>query len=170
MTGGRTSCGPLDRQRTALPIYREQPDDPDSENTLATAVFRVDMDRIAAKSTTGRMPHALSLRGKAVAARLRFTMAPPTDPPASARPARSRNCATDAQGSGARKSTWLSAARRSTCWHAWSIRPNRRRCAAYQSSPNGPGRNASTLTRACQAARLCRLQRFPERLPPGDRR
>ncbi len=36
-----------DRQRTALPIYREQPDDPDGENTLATAVFRVDMDKIA---------------------------------------------------------------------------------------------------------------------------
>lgn len=36
-----------DRQRTVLPIYREQPDDPDDENTLATAVFRIGMDRIA---------------------------------------------------------------------------------------------------------------------------
>jgi predicted choloylglycine hydrolase len=51
LAGGVTGVEPLavlwDRQRTALPIYREQPDDPDGENTLATAVFRIDMDRIA---------------------------------------------------------------------------------------------------------------------------
>ncbi|MBD9372945.1 peptidase C45 [Rhizobium sp. ARZ01] len=35
-----------DQGRPALPIYREQPDDPDVENTLATAVFTVGGDRI----------------------------------------------------------------------------------------------------------------------------
>lgn len=30
-----------DKARPVLPIYREQPDDPDDENTLATAIFRI---------------------------------------------------------------------------------------------------------------------------------
>lgn len=33
-----------DRARSALPIYRLQPDDPDCENTLATATFRIKAD------------------------------------------------------------------------------------------------------------------------------
>lgn len=36
-----------DRGNSALPIHREQPDDPDRENTLATALFRVQADRVA---------------------------------------------------------------------------------------------------------------------------
>lgn len=36
-----------DRARPALPIYRMQPDDPDHENTLATAVFEIATDRVA---------------------------------------------------------------------------------------------------------------------------
>lgn len=36
-----------DRDNAALPIYREQPDDPDDENTLATAVFEIAPDRVA---------------------------------------------------------------------------------------------------------------------------
>src|SRR3546814_19415602 len=36
-----------DRTRPALPIYRKQPDDPDNENTLATAVFEIGADRVA---------------------------------------------------------------------------------------------------------------------------
>lgn len=36
-----------DRTRTALPVYREQPDDPDDENTLATAVFEIHADRVS---------------------------------------------------------------------------------------------------------------------------
>lgn len=36
----------LDRADGALPIHRSDPDDPDHENTLATAIFRVAADRI----------------------------------------------------------------------------------------------------------------------------
>src|SRR3546814_14527120 len=36
-----------DRTRPALPIYRKQPDDPDNENTLATAVFEIGADKVA---------------------------------------------------------------------------------------------------------------------------
>lgn len=36
-----------DRASAALPVYREQPDDPDDENTLATAVFEIGADRIS---------------------------------------------------------------------------------------------------------------------------
>jgi len=36
-----------DRARAALPVYREQPDDPDDENTLATAVFEIATDKVA---------------------------------------------------------------------------------------------------------------------------
>lgn len=36
-----------DRARAALPIHREQPDDPDDENTLATAIFEVGTDKVA---------------------------------------------------------------------------------------------------------------------------
>jgi hypothetical protein len=36
-----------DRTRAALPVYREQPDDPDDENTLATAVFEIATDKVA---------------------------------------------------------------------------------------------------------------------------
>ncbi|MBX5204127.1 C45 family peptidase [Rhizobium sp. NZLR1] len=35
-----------DRERHALPIYRMQPDDPDGENTLATAVFKIGRDSV----------------------------------------------------------------------------------------------------------------------------
>ncbi|NTH49149.1 peptidase C45 [Agrobacterium rhizogenes] len=35
-----------DRKRCALPIYRAQPDDPDNENTLATAVFKIGRDSV----------------------------------------------------------------------------------------------------------------------------
>lgn len=35
-----------DRERPALPIYRDQPDDPDNENTLATALFTAGRDKI----------------------------------------------------------------------------------------------------------------------------
>lgn len=35
-----------DRQNTALPIMREQADDPDHENTLATALIRVGVERV----------------------------------------------------------------------------------------------------------------------------
>jgi predicted choloylglycine hydrolase len=35
-----------DRERRALPIYRAQPDDPDNENTLATAVFKIGKDSV----------------------------------------------------------------------------------------------------------------------------
>lgn len=48
-TGGRLD--PLtvlwDGQRPDLPVYREQPDDPDNENTLATAVFEIAADRVS---------------------------------------------------------------------------------------------------------------------------
>src|SRR3546814_20011924 len=36
-----------DGARPALPIYRLQPDDPDGENTLATAVFEIATDKVA---------------------------------------------------------------------------------------------------------------------------
>jgi len=36
-----------DRANAALPVYREQPDDPDDENTLATAVFEIAPDKVA---------------------------------------------------------------------------------------------------------------------------
>lgn len=36
-----------DRARAALPVHRAQPDDPDDENTLATAVFEIATDRVA---------------------------------------------------------------------------------------------------------------------------
>lgn len=36
-----------DQARPALPIYRDQPDDPDDENTLATALFEIAPDRVA---------------------------------------------------------------------------------------------------------------------------
>lgn len=35
-----------DKLIAPLPIYREQPDDPDHENTLATAVFRIRADEV----------------------------------------------------------------------------------------------------------------------------
>ncbi|MEK1933352.1 MAG: C45 family peptidase [Pararhizobium sp.] len=35
-----------DRERLALPIFRAQPDDPDNENTLATAVFKIGKDSV----------------------------------------------------------------------------------------------------------------------------
>jgi hypothetical protein len=35
-----------DRAHPLLPIHREQPDDPDNENTLATAVFEIGADRV----------------------------------------------------------------------------------------------------------------------------
>ncbi|MGV1760971.1 C45 family autoproteolytic acyltransferase/hydrolase [Rhizobium sp. A22-96] len=35
-----------DRNHHALPIYRIQPDDPDNENTLATAVFKIGKDSV----------------------------------------------------------------------------------------------------------------------------
>jgi hypothetical protein len=35
-----------DQERRALPIYRAQPDDPDNENTLATAVFKIGKDSV----------------------------------------------------------------------------------------------------------------------------
>ena len=35
-----------DRERLALPIYRAQPDDPDDENTLATAIFKISKDSV----------------------------------------------------------------------------------------------------------------------------
>ncbi|MGO7211450.1 C45 family autoproteolytic acyltransferase/hydrolase [Rhizobium ruizarguesonis] len=35
-----------DRERFALPIYRAQPDDPDTENTLATAIFKIGKDSV----------------------------------------------------------------------------------------------------------------------------
>lgn len=45
LDGASTTVDPLrvlqDKVIAPLPIYREQPDDPDHENTLATAVFRV---------------------------------------------------------------------------------------------------------------------------------
>ena len=47
----RGGCDPLallrDRADAALPIHRAQPDDPDDENTLATAVFEIAPDRVA---------------------------------------------------------------------------------------------------------------------------
>ncbi|MFF2323962.1 C45 family autoproteolytic acyltransferase/hydrolase [Agrobacterium sp. NPDC058088] len=36
-----------DQQNEALPVYRDQPDDPDDENTLATAVFEIKSDNVA---------------------------------------------------------------------------------------------------------------------------
>lgn len=36
-----------DRAKPALPVYRDQPDDPDGENTLATAVFEIASDKVA---------------------------------------------------------------------------------------------------------------------------
>jgi predicted choloylglycine hydrolase len=36
-----------DQSRPALPLYREQPDDPDCENTLVTVVFEIYSDRIS---------------------------------------------------------------------------------------------------------------------------
>lgn len=36
-----------DRSNAALPVYRAQPDDPDDENTLATAVFEIGPDKVA---------------------------------------------------------------------------------------------------------------------------
>jgi predicted choloylglycine hydrolase len=48
---GRRALDPLsvlwDRARPALPVYRAQPDDPDGENTLATAVFEIAPDKVA---------------------------------------------------------------------------------------------------------------------------
>ncbi|MGO6969359.1 C45 family autoproteolytic acyltransferase/hydolase [Rhizobium leguminosarum] len=35
-----------DQERCILPIYRAQPDDPDNENTLATAVFKIGKDSV----------------------------------------------------------------------------------------------------------------------------
>ncbi|MDK4717294.1 C45 family peptidase [Rhizobium sp. CNPSo 4039] len=35
-----------DRKSHALPIYRTQPDDPDNENTLATAIFKIGKDSV----------------------------------------------------------------------------------------------------------------------------
>ncbi|CCM76822.1 C45 family autoproteolytic acyltransferase/hydolase [Rhizobium mesoamericanum] len=35
-----------DRAQKALPIYRQQPDDPDNENTLATACFKICTDKV----------------------------------------------------------------------------------------------------------------------------
>jgi predicted choloylglycine hydrolase len=35
-----------DQERAALPVYRAQPDDPDDENTLATAVFKIGKDKV----------------------------------------------------------------------------------------------------------------------------
>lgn len=46
--GGRDPLALLrDRADAALPIHRAQPDDPDDENTLATAVFEIASDRVA---------------------------------------------------------------------------------------------------------------------------
>jgi hypothetical protein len=36
-----------DRAKATLPVYREQPDDPDNENTLATAVFEIGASQVA---------------------------------------------------------------------------------------------------------------------------
>lgn len=36
-----------DQSRPALPVYREQPDDPDGENTIATALFEIHPDRVS---------------------------------------------------------------------------------------------------------------------------
>ena len=36
----------FDRGDAALPIHRSAPDDPDHENTLATAVFSIQADRV----------------------------------------------------------------------------------------------------------------------------
>lgn len=36
-----------DKARPTLPIYREQPDDPDDENTLATAIFEIGPEKIS---------------------------------------------------------------------------------------------------------------------------
>ncbi len=36
-----------DRANPALPVYRDSPDDPDDENTLATAVFEIGTDSVA---------------------------------------------------------------------------------------------------------------------------
>lgn len=48
---GRGDAGALallrDQAQAALPIYREQPDDPDDENTLATALFEIAPDRVS---------------------------------------------------------------------------------------------------------------------------
>ncbi|WP_037150398.1 C45 family autoproteolytic acyltransferase/hydolase [Rhizobium freirei] len=35
-----------DTTQSALPIYRQQPDDPDNENTLATACFKIGTDKV----------------------------------------------------------------------------------------------------------------------------
>ncbi|MFS8056754.1 C45 family autoproteolytic acyltransferase/hydrolase [Rhizobium sp. BR 317] len=35
-----------DTTQSALPIYRQQPDDPDNENTLATAYFKIGTDKV----------------------------------------------------------------------------------------------------------------------------
>jgi hypothetical protein len=46
--GGRDPLALLwDRARAALPVYRTQPDDPDNENTLATAVIEIATDKVA---------------------------------------------------------------------------------------------------------------------------
>ncbi len=36
-----------DRSRISLPIYRRQPHDPDNENTLATAIFKIGPDKVS---------------------------------------------------------------------------------------------------------------------------
>jgi hypothetical protein len=36
-----------DKAPAGLPIYRDDPDDPDDENTLATALFRIRHDGVA---------------------------------------------------------------------------------------------------------------------------
>src|SRR5690606_17259961 len=42
-----------DRTRRAYPIHREQPDDPDGENTLATAVFEIGPQAVSWRVYTG---------------------------------------------------------------------------------------------------------------------
>jgi len=51
-----------DKGDPILPIYREQPDDPDAENTLATAVFRVGRESVEWQvyDRAGGRPHFLT--------------------------------------------------------------------------------------------------------------
>ncbi|MBX9462754.1 MAG: C45 family peptidase [Aquamicrobium sp.] len=52
--GSALVLGILSDQTGALPIYRRQADDPDHENTLATAVFELTADRVAWTVYDGR--------------------------------------------------------------------------------------------------------------------
>ncbi|SCB44254.1 C45 family autoproteolytic acyltransferase/hydolase [Rhizobium multihospitium] len=56
----RASIDPLailrDTTQSALPIYRQQPDDPDNENTLATACFKIGTDKVDCTIYDGSNP------------------------------------------------------------------------------------------------------------------